>query len=117
MIPFSSGYLVKYKEANLTVELDAAADDCATDKLWMRSPLTPLASNELFARPLIVPHNACHSCCQAGRRTRLWVFKTMRANAGLQLRRAITFNTEGNKTTWETCYRAVSCKALFGGAL
>jgi hypothetical protein len=31
--------------------VDAAADDCATDKLWMRSPLTPLASNDLFARP------------------------------------------------------------------
>jgi hypothetical protein len=46
----------------------------------MRSPLTPLASNELFARPLIVPHNACHSCCQAGREIVYGFFKAMRAN-------------------------------------
>jgi hypothetical protein len=28
----------------------------------MASPLVPLASNELFERPPIVPHNACHFC-------------------------------------------------------
>jgi hypothetical protein len=28
----------------------------------MTSPLVPLASNELFERPPIVPHNACHFC-------------------------------------------------------
>jgi hypothetical protein len=31
-------------------------------KLSMTSPLVPLASNELFERPGIVPHNACHFC-------------------------------------------------------
>ncbi len=36
-----------------------------------------------------------------------------RANASLQLRRAISIQAEGKKTTWEACYRAVSCKALF----
>ena len=28
----------------------------------MTSPLVPLASNDLFERPPIVPHNACHFC-------------------------------------------------------
>jgi hypothetical protein len=28
----------------------------------MTSPLIPLASNDLFERPPIVPHNACHFC-------------------------------------------------------
>ena len=28
----------------------------------MTSPLIPLASNELFERRPIVPHNACHFC-------------------------------------------------------
>jgi hypothetical protein len=28
----------------------------------MTTPLVPLASNELFERPPIVPHNACHFC-------------------------------------------------------
>ena len=47
----------------------------------MRSPLTPLASNELFARPLIVPHHACHSCCEARASYSVVVFqKAMRAN-------------------------------------
>jgi hypothetical protein len=36
-----------------------------------------------------------------------------RRTPGLQLRRAIIIQAEGNKVTCETCYRAVSCKALF----
>ena len=31
--------------------VDAAGDNCATDKLSMTSPLVPLASNELFGMP------------------------------------------------------------------
>jgi hypothetical protein len=34
------------------------------------------------------------------------------SNAGLQLRRAISIHAERKEITWETRYRAVSCKAL-----
>jgi hypothetical protein len=34
--------------------VDAAASNCATDKLSITSPLNPLASNDLFERPQIV---------------------------------------------------------------
>ena len=33
-------------------------------KLSIRDDLIPLASNELFERPPIEPHNACHFCYQ-----------------------------------------------------
>jgi hypothetical protein len=35
--------------------VDAAGDNHVTDKLSMTSPLVPLAPNELFERPPMVP--------------------------------------------------------------
>jgi hypothetical protein len=41
----------------------------------------------------------------------------MRANAGLQLRRAMSIQVEGKKLLEKTCYRAVSCKGFVVPAL
>jgi hypothetical protein len=37
--------------------IDAAGDNCGTDKLSIRIKLLPLASNELLDRPRILPFN------------------------------------------------------------
>jgi hypothetical protein len=53
----------------------------------MRSPLTPLASNDLFARPLIVPHTLAIPVARPGAELVYGFSKAMRRTVELTRRR------------------------------
>jgi hypothetical protein len=55
--PASNSFMFFSKAMRANVRVDAAGDNHVTDKLSMRSPLIPLASNELLCRSFEIGFN------------------------------------------------------------